>query len=187
MSTSGRQNAGRPDAMVEGNKSPAGSYEADPLALFFTYCGGSGGGACILPMGVSSVVYDLMLPKRVVYNRRMVFLNREFYGVRIYSNGGPSGPCPNSLGVEQPFYMALSKDGLMTEAEVMAKGVVLSGPLPYEIELKANRIPQPTDPGYLARVFVHLVWGNPGYISSTGITPNRNSLQLVKHDYDIVQ
>lgn len=175
MSNNGRQNVGRPDAMIENS------------AYFFTYCGGSGGGSCVLPMGVSSVVYDIALPPTIVRNQRIVFQNREFYGVRIYANGGPSGPCPNSLGSEVPFYMALSVDGIMTEAEVMAKGVQLSGPLPYEIEFKANKIPQPTNPAWTARIFVHLVWGDASYISSTGITPNPTSLRVVKHDYDIVQ
>lgn len=174
MSESGLRNLGRPDANVEA------SY------LAFRYCGGSGGGGCITTLGQTGIVLSYRLQKFIVHNKRIIFENKEFFGVRIYSDAGASGGCSHSLGVEQPFWMALSIDGNLTDAQVVERGVQLSGPLPYTIEFKAEDIPQPYEGGWSAHIFVHLYWGNAGFIvenQDSEIT--EASMRVVKHDYDI--
>lgn len=175
MSQSGRRNVGRPDAMVE--------Y----TFYYFIYCGGSGGGDCLPTLGVPGVSLPFAMPKTIVRHNRIVFENREFFGVRIYTDGGPAAFCDHSVGTEVPFYMYLSENYTEDGDTIMAKGVQLSGALPYEIEFLADKIPQPNKPGYTGTIYMHLWWGNSGYISSTGWLPNKNSLKITKHDYDIVQ
>jgi len=174
MSQSSKKPTGRPDAMVE-----AGHY-------LFQYSGGIGGGDCLTPLGVTGVVIELPVSKYITRNRRIIFENREFIGVRIYTDAGPPPfICLHSAGTEVPFYMALSIDGLLTPAEIIAQGVELSGPLPYEIEFLADRIPQPVQVGWTARIFIQLYWGNAGYVNQNGSLPSLNSFLISKHDYDI--
>lgn len=173
----GRNNFGRPDAMVEA------SY------LAFKYCGGSGGGTCVVPAGATGVVLTFRVPKFIVFNKRIIFENKEFFGVRFFTNAGPAGLCSYSLGVEKPVYMALSIDGNLTDAQVMARGKVLQGALPYDIEFNAKDIPQPYEGAWADHLFVHLYWGDAGYINQSsdiiGALPTNNSFRITKHDYDI--
>lgn len=176
MSDSGRNNFGRPDAMVEAGY------------LRFIYCGGSGGGGCVSPMGVTSKVLEYRLQKYIVFNKRIVFENREFFGVRMYTDAGPDGlGCTHSLGSEVPFWLALSIDGNLTDAEVIARGKQVSGALPYQIEFNAKDIPQPYEGGWASHVFLHVVWGNTGYINGGNVlgTITPDAFRIVKHDYDV--
>lgn len=168
---SGRLAVGRPDAQVEA------AY------ITFQYCGGSGGGGCLLPLGVTSTKITFRVPRFIVFNRRILFENREFFGVRIYTDGGASGGCPNSLGVEQPFYVALSSDGNLTDAQVIAKNKQFSGALPYTMEFLSKDIPQPKEAGWGGYLFLHIVWGNATYMTEGG-TISERSIALIKHDYD---
>lgn len=179
MSGSGMQKLNRPDAMVEAG------------FMYFTYCGGSGAGMCLTPLGITGIALPYRVSKAITRNKRIIFENREFYGVRIYTNAGSNGLCPNSIGSEVPFYAALSADGLMTPEQIMAQGVQLSGPTPYEIEFKENKIPQPINPGYANTIYLQLYWGNAGYLNELGEPvdtshkPTVNSFKIVKHDYEI--
>lgn len=176
MSNNGFCTIARPDAMLE-----------DANYLFFVYCGGSGGGGCVLPLGVTGVTYPVKIPKFITRNTKLVFENPEFIGIRIYTDAGPSGFCANSLGSEVPFYMALSVDGIMTDAEIVAQGVQLSGTLPYSIEFTELKIPQPTNPAWNGNIYVHIYWGNAGYLNGAGGLPDDSTLQITKHDYEIQQ
>lgn len=167
----GRLNVGRPDASVDG------AYYS------FVYCGGSGGGGCLVPIGVTSTKITFRVPRFVVFNRRIIFENKEFFGVRIFTDAGFDGFCPNSLGIEKPFYVALSADGNLTDAQVIAKNKSVSGALPYTIEFLAKDIPQPKELSWNGYLFLHIVWGNAGYINEGG-TIGERSIAIVKHDYD---
>lgn len=169
---SGRQDVGRPDASVE-----AGYYA-------FMYCGGSGGGGCNVPIGTTSTKILFRIPRFVVFNRRILFENKEFFGVRIYTDAGADGfGCPNSLGVEKPFYVALSLDGALTDAQVIAKNKQFSGALPYTMEFLAKDIPQPKQAGWVGYLYLHIVWGDATYINAGG-TIGERSIAIIKHDYD---
>lgn len=172
MSDGGRVSRGRPDAMVEAG------------FIFLRYCGGLGGGGCITPLGLTKTAFLIRMPKFIVHHRRIIFENLEFQGIRIYSDGGASGGCPNSLGVEKNWYMALSNSDTMSDADIMSRGILLNGALPYQIEFKEDKIPQPVDGGYSGVIYVHVLWGNTTYINEGG-TIDAGSIKIVKHDYDI--
>jgi len=161
--------------------------EEQDAYLFFVYCGGSGGGGCVLPLGITGVTYPVRVPKFITKNTRLIFQNPEFAGIRIYSDGGPSGPCANSIGAEVGFYMALSVDGNLTGSEIIEQGVHLIGEGPYEIEFKELKIPQPVNPLWENKIYVHLYWGNTGYINGAGAVPSDTTLKITKHDYEIEQ
>lgn len=179
MSGSGMVKQNRPDAMVEAGY------------LYFTYCGGMGAGTCLVPLGITGIALPYKVPKAITRHKRIIFENREFYGVRLYTNAGSNGLCPNSIGTEVPFYAALSADGLLTGEKVMAQGVQLSGPVPYEIEFKEHKIPQPIDPNYENVIYLQLFWGDTelinelGEVSDNSHTPTPQSFRIVKHDYEI--
>lgn len=170
----GRLNYGRPDAMVEAG------YQ------LFRYCGGAGGGGCLSPLGAVGTVLTYRLQKSIVYNKRIVFENKEFLGVDVYTDAGPAGLCSYSLGSRVNTYMALSIDGNLTNAQVQARGVVITGELPYDIEFDAKDIPQPYENGWADHVFVHLYWGNAGYLNNNVAgTITDNAFRVKKHDYDV--
>lgn len=173
MSDSGQIARGRPDAQVEA------SY------LYFRYCGGMGGGGCLDPLGTTKTAFLLRMPKFIVHHRRIILENREFFGIRIYTDGGSTGFCAHSLGAEVSWYMALSNSDTMSDADIMSRGIQLSGALPYDIEFREDKIPQPIDGGYSGVIYVHVYWGNAGYINENGAI-DQNSVKIVKHDYDIV-
>lgn len=180
MSDSGQVKLNRPDAMVEAGY------------LYFTYCGGSGAGLCLLPLGISGIAIPFKVPKSITRNTRIIFENREFYGVRLWSNAGSNGLCPNSIGApEMPFWAALSADGLLTGKQVMEQGVQLSGATPYEIEFKELKIPQPKDSNWQGRIYLQLYWDRPDLINELGQPsdsshrPDATSFRIVKHDYEI--
>lgn len=170
---SGRKNVGRPNANV------AAGY------LMFRYCGGMGGGGCVTPYGATGVVLTFQIPRFVVFNKRILFENKEWFGVRIFTDGGAVGLCDHSLGTPVPFRIALSADGQLTDAEVQQRGqLVQSDSLPYDIEFLAKDIPQPKEANWLGYLFMHIYWGNTGYINEGGVITD-NSMRIKKHDYDI--
>lgn len=173
MSDNGFQKVGRPDAGV------------DAGFLFMQYCGGSGAGGCLFPLGVTHAEIFFRMPRFIVRNKRIVFENKEFSGVRIFTNAGNNGLCANSLGSDVGFWMALSADGQLTEAQVKAKGKFISGALPYDIEFLAKDIPQPVGGDWLGYIVVQLVWADAGYMNEGGGIPNQSSMRIKKHEYDI--
>lgn len=177
MSDSGELAVGRPDAMIEAGY------------LAFRYCGRMGGGACIVATGATGAVLEYRIQRNIVRNRRIVFENKQCYGVRIFTDAGPAGLCDHSAGVAKDCYMALSADGGLTDTEVQARGKILTGALPYEIEFVGDEIPQPKDAAWQNSIFVHLYWGDATYINQTsdiiGALPTNESFRIIKHDYDI--
>ncbi len=172
MSDTGQLKRGRPDAMVEAGY------------LFFRYCGGMGGGGCVSQLGITKTSFLIRIPKFIVHHRRIIFENKEFEGIRIYTDGGASGGCPSSIGTEVSWYMALSNSDVMSDADIMSRGIQLSGALPYQIEFREEKIPQPVDGGYSGVIYVHVLWGNTTYINEGG-TIDTESVKIIKHDYDI--
>ena len=132
-SNSGQLKVGRPDAALDGG------------FIFKQYCGGMGGGGCLIPLGITGIAIPYKMPRSIVRHRRIILENKEFIGVRIYTDAGSNGLCPNSIGSEVGFYLALSVDGLMTDTEMQQQGKFISGALPYDIEFLAKDIPQPKE------------------------------------------
>lgn len=173
-SASGHKDVGRPDANV------AAGF------LFHQYCGGKGGGGCVFPIGVTGIVIPHKMPRSIVRHRRLLFENKEFNGVRIYSDGGATGSgCDHSLGSEVGFYMMLSASPTIDSDAIVHEGQFLSGALPYDIEFLEKDIPQPKDLDYDGYIYVHWYWGSADYINEGGDVPDEFSMRIKKHDYDI--
>ena len=149
------------------------------------YCGGSGAGGCLFPLGVTTATIPFKIPKFIVRNKRIVFENKEYWGIRIFDDGGAAGPCDHSLGTERGFYMALSADGAMTADEIKASGHFISGALPFDIEFLAKDIPQPVDSNWDGHIYVQVAWDSPLYLNEGGGIPTEDSIRIKKHEYDI--
>lgn len=174
MSEAGRLDQGRPNAANEEGY------------LLFLYCGGKGGGGCVTPLGVTNAKFAYRVPKFITANRRVIIQNNN---VRLFNDAGPDGfGCPDSQGViEKPFYMALSVDGNLSDAQVVAQGVQLSGALPYNIEFSALKTPQPINPLWANQIWVQLYWGDPTVINQGGNPITSSMMAITKHEYDIKQ
>lgn len=184
MSDAGLIKRGRPDALVEASH------------LLFRYCGGLGGGGCLEPVTGQFTTFLIEVPKFIVYNRRITFLNKEVSGIRFFNDAGPDGlGCDHSLGgTEFPFWVAFSdagSGGSITAEQIERRGIQLSGELPYTFDVPAEYLPQPVLPGgganpdWTAVIYVHILWKVPGLINAGGdIGPH--SFKIVKHDYDVV-
>lgn len=149
------------------------------------YCGGSGGGECIPTLGATGIVLAYRVPKYITYNRKIVFHNPEFTGVRIYTDGGVAGLCSHSLGTAQDFWIGLAADpGLDIETTAKAGlAIAAATPLPYDLEFNAQNCPQPTDPAWENIVYVYIYWGNSGFVNEGGAITT-DDLLLIKHDKD---
>lgn len=172
-SVSGHKDVGRPDANVGAG------------FLFLQYCGGKGGSGCLDPIGVTGVVIPYKMPRSIVRHRRLLFENKPWTGVRIFTDGGSAFLCDHSLGSEVGFYIMLSNSSTLDEALIQRRGQFVSGVLPYDIEFLEKDIPQPKDILYDGFIYLHLYWGNAGYINEGSTIPDENSFRIVKHDYDI--
>jgi len=171
-SDTGQLKVGRPDAGLDGG------------FIFEQYCGGKGGGGCLDPLGVTGIAIPYKMPRSIVRHRRILLENKEFNGVRIYTDAGSNGSCAHSIGTEVGFYLALSVDGNLTPTQMQQQGKFISGALPYDIEFLAKDIPQPKEPSYDGYIYLQYYWGNAGYINEGGAI-DQYSMRIKKHDYDI--
>lgn len=158
-----------------------------PLFQLFTACGGSGVTRCAELMGSTQYVYSVRVPKFVVFNRSLILNNGTYDHVGIFSDAGPIFLCDHSRGTRQDFWVALSVDGVLTDLEVESRGVLIasSNIPPYNIEFDWNKIPQPTNPAWQNRIYVHIHWASPLYVTDNPM--HEDILTLTKHDYDIKQ
>lgn len=172
MSESTRQDFAYPKSKVDSK-----------MAYWFSYCGGSGAGSCLNPLGVTQYVYPIRVPKFVVFNRSLLLQNNQ--SIDIGTNGGFDGICSNSYGSRRPWYLAFSADGILTDDQVKAKGKVFNqSSFPaYDIFVQAKDLPQPKDANWQGRIYVHIVWDSTTYVNSNGDF-HPDMLFLVKHDMD---
>lgn len=152
-------------------------------AFWFIYCGGSGAGSCLNALGFTQYVYPIRVPKFVVFNRSLLLQNNQ--AIDIGSNAGFDGICSNSYGTRKPWYLAFSATGVMTDAEVKAKGKMFNqSAFPaYDIFVQAKDLPQPKDAAWQGRIYVHIVWDDASYVNDGGDF-HPDMLTLVKHDMD---
>lgn len=162
--------------------------------LIFRFCGGIGGAACPVMLGTDEFVFSIKVPKHLVYNRSLLLNNPEFIGVEIYGNAGAVGLCdPASDSVLQPWWLAFSANGVLTEQEIKQNGIYINQATPFTIEVDGNKLPQPVlrgggvNPDWEQKIFVHIFWGNPSLVTFSGYLANRDErvLEVVKHNYDI--
>lgn len=184
MSSSGLNFKGRPQSEAHELKDDVTQFTTN--IRVFRFCGGLGGGGCVIPVGSQYVIWAFKVSKHVTYNRKVVFHNPEFTGVRIYSDGGPDIFCTNSLGSEVSFWMGLSASASADPETTAKAGVQLSGALPYDIEFSAQKCPQPTDAAWNSIIYAYLWFDSPDVINegSTFGTIDNPSMKLVQHDND---
>lgn len=153
------------------------------LAYWYVYCGGSGAGSCLNPLGTVQYIYSIRVPKFVVFNRSLLLQNNQ--SIDIGTNGGFDGICSNSFGTRQPWYLAFSADGLLTTDQVKARGKMLNqAAFPaYDIFVQSKDLPQPKDANWQGRIYVHIVWDSAAYVNKHGDF-HPDMLTLVKHDTD---
>jgi hypothetical protein len=173
---SGRKNLAYPKSQVDA-----------PLFNLFVPCGGLGGGSCVVILGATQYIFNIRVPKFVVFNRSLLFSST----VQIYTDAGPDGfGCTSSEAVQQGYWVALSADGSLTDAQVEAQGIyidpsMLSFGAAINILFDWNKSPQPTDASWQNKIFVHLHWASPLYVAPLALTDD--VLLLTKHDYDVKQ
>lgn len=184
MSESGMQNRGRPDAQL------------DSTHFIVKYCGGSGGGGCTTPLTGTQVSWLVKVSKNVVYNRRIVIENPEFYGIRLWNDAGFDGLCSHSLGVvEHSFFVSFSADGVLSDDEIRSNGVELSGAVPYTFDIPFRLLPQPIlpeggpNPDWAGSLYIHVLHDSNGLLMNESVDGliGEGSLRIVKHDMDTHQ
>lgn len=183
MRESGRKDLAYPKSQVNAAK-----------FYLLKFCGGMGGGGCAVVLGDAEFIIPIRVPKHLVFNKSLVLRNIEFLGVEVFSDGGASGFCDHTLGVRQSWWLAFSDNGILTADEIFRRGIEITGAPPHEIEVAANKLPQPVlpnnggaNPNWEQRIYMHIYWGNPLFVTANGLFANRseNVLEIVKHDYDI--
>lgn len=169
------------------------SQTETPAFYILRFCGGSGGGGCVFPLGATEFIIPIRVPKHLVFNRSLLVQNPEFFGVDIYSDGGAVGLCDHSAAVRQDWWLAFSDDGILTEDEVKARGLLITASPPFDIEVDASRLPQPVlsgggaNPNWENIIYMHIWWGNPAFVTGSAYLLNRDErvLEITKHNYDI--
>lgn len=155
----------------------------------YLFCGGSGGGGCAQVQNNTQVRFGIELNPYITSNDSITFRNPEFFGVVLYPNAGPDGfGCTDTydLGTEVDWYLGFSNDGVLTDAEVIAQGLVQdAGAPPFDIEVSRNKLPQPTDSDWSGILYVHMVWLDPLYVSDQIYADDVQYLRVTQHNYQV--
>jgi len=153
------------------------------------FCGGAGGGACVVLLGATQFVWPVRVPKFLTYNRSLILENPEFIGVDIFTDGGVSGFCDHSAVTRVPWWVGFSDTGVLTDQQVRDQGIQINSAPPHEIEVQGLKLPQPVllgggaNPNWSGRIYIHIVWDSPLYVQAVNMYDG--ILRMIKHDYDI--
>lgn len=129
------------------------------------YCGGMGGGGCVLPVGVDRVTWSIENDPFAVRNRLLLLRNEN--RIQFHSDAGPSGFCAHTAGTLQQYWVAVSVDGNLTVDEIKAQNVIggLEGFLELAFyEFDDTFLPQPDNPLYDGNTYVTVYWGNANFV-----------------------
>lgn len=158
----------------------------------YRYCGGGGAGGCPYIQNKTQVKFAIEVNPYLVKNRSITFRNPEFFGIVLYRDLGPDGfGCTSSYDVNSPqdWYLGLSADGVMTDAEVIAQNLLQDNLAPpFDIEVTSrNVLPQPTDAGWDGKIWCHIVWRDSTFVSDQLYVDNVQYLRVVQHNYEVKQ
>lgn len=156
----------------------------------YKYCGGAGGGDCPVTQNNTQIVFSIDTNPFLVRNRSLLLRNPEFFGIVLYEDLGPDGFCSTSYDVDNPqdWYIGFSADGVMSDAEVIALNLLQDNLTPpFDIEVAERYLPQPTDAAWDDKIYVHIVWTDPSFVSDQLYVDNIQYLRVVKHNYDVRQ
>lgn len=154
----------------------------------YRYCGGSGGGACPYVQNKTQIKFAIDVNPFLVKNTSLTLRNPDFAGMVLYQDLGPDGFCSNSYNVNAPqdWYLGLSADGVMTDAEVIAMNLLQDNLTPpFDIDISKNKLPQPTDAGWDSKIWCHIVWTNALYVSDQLYVDDVQYLRVVQHNYEV--
>ncbi len=188
MSESGMQFRGRPNTQKD---------NANRSQLYL-YCGGGGAGACPDVITPKYTILKYRVQKDIVFNRKLVLENSDFFGIVIGTDAG-AGICSHNYGGDLRTYVGLGvSNSLDPESTAKASGLSLFGfgDLGTLLEFDAIDIPQPflpnggANPAWAAAIYVYLWWGVSGVINgggdaSHGGAIDERTFNIVKHDNDI--
>lgn len=158
----------------------------------YLFCsGGRGGGACATVTGTTSIKFSVDVNPFDVYNQSLLIQNPESTPVRFYTDAGSDGfGCSHTFGNEVSWYLGFSDDGNLTDGQIIAQNNIFSGAPPYNIEILANKLPQPTAANWQNKIWLHIYWGNPAYVTGMdmpSISNNKQYLKILKHNFEVKQ
>jgi len=129
------------------------------------YCGGKGGGGCPVLVGVDRTTWAIENDPFAVRNRLLVL--KDDGTKQFYKDAGPTAFCDHSEGEKQPFWVAVSVDGVLTVDEIKAQnvqgGLQAYGTTQF-YEFDDTLLPQPSDAGYAGVTYVTVYWGDANYV-----------------------
>jgi hypothetical protein len=156
---------------------------------YYRYCGGAGGGDCVQVQNNTHVSFAIDVNPYLVRNRDLLLRNPEFFGIVLYQDGGPAGFCDHSAtGGPQDWYLGFDADNTLTDAEVIAENLLQDNLTPpFDIFVPGSKLPQPTDPNWDDKIWVHIVWTDPLFVSDQIYIDNVQYLRVVQHNFDVRQ
>lgn len=156
----------------------------------YKYCGGGGGGDCPVVQNNTHISYAIDVNPFLVRNTSLLLRNPSFFGIVLYTDLGPDFFCSSSYNVNNPedWYIGFDADNTMTDAEVIAQNLLQDNlDPPFDIDVAGRFLPQPTDPNWDDKIYVHIVWTNPLFVSDQLYIDDVQYLRVVKHNYDVRQ
>lgn len=148
------------DRAIAGKPKPINKQDYE----FYMYCGGMGGGDCFMPIGTDRFTWYVENDPEAVVNRYLSLFDTGRFSV--HEDDGPAFfPSCRFAGPPVPIYVAVSVDGNITPARIMAQNMITGFGVPAVLEFDEKWLPQPTDPRYHGRTYVTVYWGNPLHVS----------------------
>jgi hypothetical protein len=162
------------DRAIAGKHKPINKRDYE----FKVFCGGMGGGDCGQYLGKDRETWTVDNDPNAVVNRYLALFDSGLF--EVYTDGGqnPIFPSCRLAGTSVPLYVAVSVDGNLTPAQIMAQGVVTGFGIPALLEFDEVYLPQPTDPRYTGKTYVTVYWGSQFYVTFTGGLPYRTDANL---------
>ena len=163
---------------------PRSIHEETGAYIFGASCAsGKGGGSPFNPIGYNMEIIEYKVPKFDVYNRKLILFNRKF---DVYEDSGIVDPLyagKNSPGDRVDWYLGFGVDDTLTGDDIVSQNIKITDAYPIEISVDDVYLPQPTDVGWVNKIFIYMYWVDPNYLISNYQLPV--TLDVIKHDYDI--
>lgn len=138
------------DRAIAGKHKPINKRDFE----FHFYCGGIGGGFFLFFIGTDRFTWFVENDPNAVVNRYLSLFDTGLFAV--WEDGGPNPstfapPGSRLAGAGVPLYVAVSVDGNISAARIMAQNVITGFGVPAILEFDEKFLPQPTDPRYQGR------------------------------------
>lgn len=153
----------RRDRAIAGKPKPINKRDYE----FKMFCGGMGGGTCFTQTGVDRYTWYVENDPNAVVNRYLAL--EDLGDFELFTDGGQTptsfdDPSCRNAGSAVPLYVAVSAQGTLTAAQILAQNVVTGFGIPALIEFDEKFLPQPGDPDYIGRTYITVYWGNATHV-----------------------